>query len=152
MRQLTKLMKVYHHFLTYWLHWNRILDLLELVLFFRLDWWIRLKYSKTLYTNKTAVSFPDQYSPNSHKLPPFCEIYQKIFRIIGFFCQNYQYCHTRVQLGIQSELNSCKYHLAVWATKWHDYVPVDHPPTTHPPTTRRVTWDLGTGSFIDMEM
>ena len=38
-------------------------------------------------------------------------------------------CHTRFQLGIQFELNSCKYHLASWATKWHDYVPVDH----HPP-------------------
>ena len=37
-------------------------------------------------------------------------------------------CHTRVELGIQLELNSCKYHLASWATKWHDYVPVDHPP------------------------
>ena len=44
------------------------------------------------------------------------------------------YCHTWVQLGIQPELNSGKYHLASWARKWHDYVPVDH----HPPT-RRVT-------------
>ena len=43
-------------------------------------------------------------------------------------------CHTRFQLGIQFELNSCKYHLASWATKWHDYVPVDHHPPTHHPT------------------
>ena len=47
---------------------------------------------------------------------------------IKFFKNNY--CHTRVQLGIQSELNSCKYHLASWATKRHDYVPVDHTPPT----------------------
>ena len=56
--------------------------------------------------------------------------------------------HTRVQLGIQSKLNSCKYHLASWATKWHDYVPVDHPPTT----TWQVTWDLGSASFRSMEV
>ena len=40
-------------------------------------------------------------------------------------------CHTRIQLGIQSKLNSCKYHLASWTTKWYDYVPVG----THPPAT-----------------
>ena len=44
-----------------------------------------------------------------------------------------QFCHTRVQLEIQFKLNSCKFLLASWATKWHDYVPVDtHPPTSHP--------------------
>ena len=30
------------------------------------------------------------------------------------------------QVGIQSKMNSCKCHLPSWATKWHDYVPVDH--------------------------
>ena len=47
-------------------------------------------------------------------------------------------CHTRVQLGIQSRLNSCKYHLASWATKWHDYVPVDH---HHPPDGLLEIWE-----------
>ena len=46
-----------------------------------------------------------------------------------------RYCHTWVQVGNQPELNSCKYHLARWATKCHDYVPADHPATHHPPTT-----------------
>ena len=48
-----------------------------------------------------------------------------------------RYCHTRIQLGIQSKLNSCKYHLASWATKWHDYVHVDHPPNHH-----LTVWDV----------
>ena len=56
-------------------------------------------------------------------------------------------------------LKSCN--LASWATKWHDYVPVDHPPhrlrnqpthhidsATDPPTTRRVTWNLATSSYL----
>ena len=59
------------------------------------------------------------------------------------------------QLG----LKSCN--LASWATKWHNYVPVDPPPhrlrnrptrhidsATDPPTTRRVTWNLGTLSYL----
>ena len=92
-------------------------------------WVIKLSYNSTMTNTSKLINF------------------STLYRLTGMKFRSC-FCHTQVQLGIQSQLNSCKYHIASWATKWHDYVPVDH----HHPPTRRVTWNLGTASFSGMEM
>ena len=74
----------------------------------------------------------------------FSDVYPRGSAAVDMFFISY--CHTRAQLGIQLDLNSCKSWLASWAPKGHDYVPVDHPPT------RRVTQKLWTVVFRGMEV
>ena len=47
--------------------------------------------------------------------------------ILTFYLQKktLQTCVATLGSNLKFNLN-CKYHLASWATKWHDYVPVDH--------------------------
>ena len=52
----------------------------------------------------------------------------------------YWYCHTRPNLELNfGWVPACKSQLASWATKWHDYVPVDH--HHHPPDGLLKNWE-----------
>ena len=86
----------------------------------------------TAYTYKQTLALSDIDSAewideNRSFIPKWSKLGPKIAAIVQILAGN-KFCHTWIQLGIQLELNSCKYHLASWVTKWHDYGPDDHPP------------------------